>query len=163
MYYLSGGDETLGDFLRISLQADNTLIQWEALRNYLPKPAAPTRVRIGPDWTALVSILGSIKGRLDLKLTSYDSPTQVGNWLTEWERTGNTFYRDRIATGMTDIGNMPVSLLSIQDCSELTSSLLRFVRMASSRDTQRPWDSILPPGISPRRRTHPSPSRRHIT
>lgn len=74
----------LGDHLKLSLQADNTLKKWEPLREYLPAPHAPARVRLGPDWVAL-----------------------VGNWLTEWERTGDTQWRDRIKTGMVDIGNFP--------------------------------------------------------
>ncbi|KAG9125220.1 hypothetical protein FRC07_008516 [Ceratobasidium sp. 392] len=60
-YYLTA-DEQMGDLMRYSLQADKTLIEWEPLRKILPKPTAPTRVRIGPDWTAL-----------------------AGNWFTEWE------------------------------------------------------------------------------
>ncbi|QRV78526.1 hypothetical protein RhiJN_06541 [Ceratobasidium sp. AG-Ba] len=76
-------DEQMGDLMRYSLQADQTLIQWEPLRKILPKPKAPTRVRIGPDWTAL-----------------------AGNWFTEWERTNDPKWRDRIITGMTDIGAM---------------------------------------------------------
>ncbi|ELU37539.1 hypothetical protein AG1IA_08431 [Rhizoctonia solani AG-1 IA] len=51
-YYLTA-DEQIGDLMRYSLQADKTLIEWEPLRKILPKPTAPTRVRIGPDWTAL--------------------------------------------------------------------------------------------------------------
>lgn len=44
----------------------------------------PGRVRGGPDWLAF-----------------------VGNWMTEWERTGNTNYRDKIITGMDCIMKMP--------------------------------------------------------
>jgi hypothetical protein len=43
----------------------------------------PGRVRGGPDWLAF-----------------------VGNWMTEWERTGNTKYRDKIIAGMESILNM---------------------------------------------------------
>ncbi|KAL7413060.1 hypothetical protein BDY24DRAFT_415569 [Mrakia frigida] len=87
MYYLSGGDEALGDALKKSLQVDETLRKWEPLREYLPTPHAPARVRIGPDWVAL-----------------------VGNWLTEWERSGDTKFKDKIRTGMVDIGAFPYGM-----------------------------------------------------
>lgn len=89
MYYITGGDETLGELARYALQTDQTIIKWEALRNILPKPKAPTRVRIGPDWLAL-----------------------VGNWLFEFERTGDAHYKDLIETGMRDIGNFKYGLFT---------------------------------------------------
>ncbi|CAE6478251.1 unnamed protein product [Rhizoctonia solani] len=88
-FYYMTADEQMGDLMRYSLQADKTLIEWEPLRKILPKPKAPTRVRIGPDWTAL-----------------------AGNWFTEWERTNDTKWRDRIVTGMTDIGAMKYGLFT---------------------------------------------------
>ena len=88
-YYLTA-DELLGDLIRTSLRADRTLLTVEPLREVLPpQTLAPTRVRIGPDWYALVS-----------------------NWLTEWERTGDTRWRDRIVTGMTDIATFPAGLFT---------------------------------------------------
>lgn len=71
-------DELVGDIMEYSLQADQTLLQWEPLRKVaaLP-PQAPSRVRIGPDWTAL-----------------------SGNWFTQWERTNDSKWKDRIVTGM---------------------------------------------------------------
>lgn len=87
-YYLTA-DEQIGDLMRYSLQADQTLIEWEPLRKILPKPTAPTRVRIGPDWTAL-----------------------AGNWFTEWERTNDSKWKDRIVTGMTDIGSFKYGLFT---------------------------------------------------
>jgi hypothetical protein len=88
-YYLTA-DELLGELLRSSLRADRTLLTVEPLREVLPpQTLAPTRLRIGPDWYALVS-----------------------NWLTEWERTGDTRWRDRIVTGMTDIAGFPAGLFT---------------------------------------------------
>ncbi|GAA2629982.1 exo-rhamnogalacturonan lyase family protein [Paractinoplanes durhamensis] len=88
-YYLTA-DELLGDLIRMSLRADRTLLTVEPLREVLPpQTLAPTRLRIGPDWYALVS-----------------------NWLTEWERTGDTRWRDRIVTGMTDIAAFPAGLFT---------------------------------------------------
>lgn len=88
-YYLTA-DELLGDLIRASLQADQTLVAIDPLREVLPpQTLAPARVRIGPDWYALVS-----------------------NWLTEWERTGDTKWRDRITTGMADIATFPAGLFT---------------------------------------------------
>ena len=88
-YYLTA-DELLGDLIRTSLRADHTLLTVEPLREVLPpQTLAPTRLRIGPDWYALVS-----------------------NWLTEWERTGDPRWRDRIVTGMTDISAFPAGLFT---------------------------------------------------
>jgi YetA-like protein len=89
LYYLTA-DALLGDLIRMSLQTDHTLLTVEPLREVLPpQTAAPTRIRIGPDWYALVS-----------------------NWLTEWERTGDTRWRDRIVTGMKDIATFPAGLFT---------------------------------------------------
>jgi hypothetical protein len=88
-YYLTT-DELLGDIIRVSLRADETLRTVDPLREVLPpQTVAPARVRIGPDWYALVS-----------------------NWLTEWERTGDTRWRDRIVTGMKDIATFPAGLFT---------------------------------------------------
>ncbi|HEU5331269.1 MAG TPA: hypothetical protein VFU73_00855 [Actinocrinis sp.] len=88
-YYLTA-DEQLGDLIRTSLQVDKTLIAIDPLREVLPpQTLAPARIRIGPDWYALVS-----------------------NWLTEWERTGDTRWRDRITTGMADIATFPAGLFT---------------------------------------------------
>jgi hypothetical protein len=88
-YYLTA-DERLGDLIRTALQADATLKAIDPLREVLPAQTQyPARIRIGPDWYALVS-----------------------NWLTEWERTGNTHYRDLITTGMADIAKLPAGLFT---------------------------------------------------
>ena len=88
-YYLTA-DELLGDLIRASLRADETLVRVDPLREVLPpQHLAPARVRIGPDWYALVS-----------------------NWMTEWERTGDTRWRDRIVTGMRDIATFPAGLFT---------------------------------------------------
>jgi hypothetical protein len=89
MYYLTA-DELLGEWLRASLQADRTLLAFDPLRDMVPpQDKAPTRLRIGPDWYALVS-----------------------NWLTEWERTGDVRWRGRIETGMRDIAAFPAGLFT---------------------------------------------------
>jgi hypothetical protein len=50
---------------------------------------APARLRIGPDWLAY-----------------------AGNWFTEWERTGNIAYRDKLLAGMRSISAMPHGIFS---------------------------------------------------
>ena len=88
-YYLTA-DEWQGDLMHSSLQVDQTLLSIDPLREVLPpQTLAPARVRIGPDWYALVS-----------------------NWLTEWERTGETKWRDLIVTGMRDIAALPAGLFT---------------------------------------------------
>src|SRR5260370_65675 len=47
------------------------------------------RVRGGPDWLAF-----------------------AGNWMTEWERTGDTKWRDKIIAGMDSIAAMPFGFLT---------------------------------------------------
>jgi len=51
--------------------------------------SAPARLRIGPDWLAY-----------------------AGNWMTEWERTQNTKYRDKIITGMKSIAALKNGLFT---------------------------------------------------
>jgi hypothetical protein len=84
-YYYLTTDERTGDLIREPLNVlEQTLIAVPPLREVLPRPITPALIRIGPDWLALAS-----------------------NWMAEWERTGDTRYRDYILTGMKDIGAMP--------------------------------------------------------
>lgn len=52
----------------------------------------PGRVRGGPDWLAF-----------------------IGNWMTEWERTGDTKWRDKIYAGMDSFASMPYWFRSGKD------------------------------------------------
>ena len=90
-YYYLTTDERMGDLLREPLDVDLTIAKFPPLREVLPRPITPALIRIGPDWLALAS-----------------------NWMAEWERTGNTQYRDYILTGMKDIGAMPDAFISRQ-------------------------------------------------
>jgi len=72
--------------------ADFRTVDFDPMRLASPlqgKNPYPTRVRGGPDWLAF-----------------------IGNWMTEWERTGNTKYRDKIITGMDSIAAMPYGFLT---------------------------------------------------
>ena len=93
MYYLTA-DERLGDLLHEVVDADQLLYTLDPMRLAQPRSAAtpctaPARLRIGPDWLAYAS-----------------------NWFTEWERTLNNAYRDKIVRGMQSISSLPHGIFS---------------------------------------------------
>jgi PcRGLX-like protein C-terminal alpha/alpha toroid domain/PcRGLX-like protein central beta sandwich domain/Domain of unknown function (DUF6250)/PcRGLX-like N-terminal RIFT barrel domain len=89
-YYYLTTDERTGDLMRASVEASNEAIgKLDPLRLILEKSKYPTHARVGPDWLAL-----------------------VGNWMTEWERTGDTRYRDRIMVGVNSLSGMPYGFYS---------------------------------------------------
>ena len=91
LYYLTT-DERAGDLMRAVVDADVKTVEIDPMREAAPvsKPNPwPGRVRGGPDWLAF-----------------------VGNWMTEWERTGNTKYRNKILAGMDSIAAMPYWFLT---------------------------------------------------
>lgn len=87
-YYYLTTDERIGDVMHEMVDADFKATEYDPMRLAQPITEAekkyPGRVRGGPDWLAF-----------------------AGNWMTEWERTGNTKYRDKILTGMDCIVKMP--------------------------------------------------------
>lgn len=87
-YYFLTGDERVGDLLREQLLTDRTLTTVNPTRKVAPDVAEnnpwPATVSIGTDWTSLASA-----------------------WLAEWERTGETKWRDKILAGMKSIGGAP--------------------------------------------------------
>lgn len=93
-YYYLTTDERVGDVMREMLNADYKTIDYDPMRLAQPitaaeKKIAPTRVRLGPDWFAF-----------------------LGNWMTEWERTGDTKWRDKILAGVASLDAMPLGLRS---------------------------------------------------
>lgn len=90
-YYYLTTDERTGDVMREMLQADQRIAEFDPMRLAQPITEAekkyPARLRLGPDWFAL-----------------------AGNWMTEWERTGDTKWRDKIYAGMDSICKMPLGL-----------------------------------------------------
>jgi hypothetical protein len=87
-YYYLTTDERTGDIMHEMLQASDRMLEYDAMRGVQPTNAreralAPTRVRFGPDWLALVS-----------------------NWMTEWERTSDPKWLHLITTGMDSIAKM---------------------------------------------------------
>ncbi len=89
-YYYLTTDERTGDLMRETLDVDHTVDRIQPLRKEVTRGSTPI-VRVGPDWLAFAS-----------------------NWMTEWERTGNTRYRDYILTGMKCIGAMPDKFVTLQ-------------------------------------------------
>jgi YetA-like protein len=95
-YYYLTTDERTGDLMRAVVDIDYKLLELDPMRLASPvvpgQNPYPARVRGGPDWLAF-----------------------VGNWMTEWERTGETKYRDKIIAGMDSIAAMPYGFLSGPD------------------------------------------------
>jgi hypothetical protein len=91
-YYLTT-DERIGDVMREQLESDKAMIKYDPMRLAQPvlpqDPKHPGRIRIGPDWYVL-----------------------AGNWMTEWERSGDNHWRDRINAGVDSILQMPYWLRS---------------------------------------------------
>lgn len=87
-YHYLTTDERCGDLMTEVKDADQKLYELDPMRLAQPRSkypcTAPARLRIGPDWLAY-----------------------AGNWMTEWERTGNIEYRDKILAGMKSILVLP--------------------------------------------------------
>ncbi len=87
LYYLTT-DERIGDIMDEVRDGDQLLYTLDPMRLAEPREkyptSAPARLRIGPDWIAY-----------------------AGNWMTAWERHGDTRYRDKIITGMKSIAHLP--------------------------------------------------------
>jgi hypothetical protein len=87
-YYYLSTDERVGDVMREMLQSEQRVAEFDPMREALPATPEdakfPARIRGGPDWLAL-----------------------AGNWMTEWERTGDTKWRDKIYAGIDSIKAMP--------------------------------------------------------
>jgi hypothetical protein len=93
-YYLTA-DERTGDLMREELTADRKAGEVPverkvsvAMSTVAGKPY-PMNFLIGIEWTSVAAA-----------------------WLTEWERTGSLYYRDRLITGMKSIAALPHGWLS---------------------------------------------------
>jgi hypothetical protein len=89
IYYYLTADERIGDIMDEAKDSDYTTVHIDPMRAYFPKDEFPTHARSGPDWAAFSS-----------------------NWLTRWERHEDTFYRDKILTGIKSLKSMPFRLLT---------------------------------------------------
>lgn len=92
-YYYLSTDERCGDLMTEVKDSEQKLYTLDPMRLAQPRNmypcTAPARLRIGPDWLAY-----------------------AGNWMTEWERTQNTAYRDKIIAGMKSICALPNRILT---------------------------------------------------
>ena len=91
-YYYLTTDERTGDVMHEVVDADYKTTEIDTMRLASPRTGPipyPGRVRGGPDWLSF-----------------------IGNWMTEWERTGETKYRDKIIAGMDSIAKMPYWLMT---------------------------------------------------
>ena len=86
LHYLTT-DERAGDTMTMVAEAAPIAVgHYDPMREAEPRlPGEPAvRIRIGPDWLAL-----------------------AGNWMTQWERTNDTHWRDLILAGVDSILAMP--------------------------------------------------------
>lgn len=92
-YYLSGGDERIGELMSAQRDLDTLLYRIDPMRLAEPRGkypcTAPARLRIGPDWMAYAA-----------------------NWMTEYERTLNPHYWQKILAGMESISQLPQGMFS---------------------------------------------------
>lgn len=93
-YYYLTGDRRLEDIFGELKDNELTFYQKDPLGDFYNKDEMvfPSHARSGPDWSSLCA-----------------------NWMTQWERFGDEVYRDKIVTGMTDIKNAPLKLISGPD------------------------------------------------
>ena len=93
-YYYLTGDRRLEDIFDELKDNEETFLNRDPLGDFYPKEemVEPSHARSGPDWSSLCS-----------------------NWMTEWERTGDSRYRDKIMIGTGDIENAPLKLVSGPD------------------------------------------------
>jgi len=85
LHYLTT-DERAGDIMHMVAESAGVAVaSYDPMREAEPRVPGepPVRIRIGPDWIAL-----------------------AGNWMTEWERTGDARWRDQILAGVDSIMTM---------------------------------------------------------
>lgn len=93
LYYLTG-DRRLEDIFDELKDNEQSFLNKDPLGDFYDKKdmVYPSHARSGPDWSSLCS-----------------------NWMTQWERTQDTRYRDKITIGLDDIRKAPLQLVSGPD------------------------------------------------
>ncbi|WP_121115724.1 Tat pathway signal sequence domain protein [Croceibacterium ferulae] len=100
IYYYLTADERTGDLLRECLAGDEALTRVDIGRKVGARPAGQ---EVGNGGTVQTN---AGEGEVEMSFgTSWCSLAAA--WLTEWERTGDTRWRDRIVAGMTSIAALP--------------------------------------------------------
>jgi len=87
-YYLTG-DERVGDLMRALIHSDRTL------ETVVIERKVPNREQAKLE-----------QGQVDMSFGTVWCSLAAA-WLTEWERTGDRYWRDRLVAGMDSIGRMP--------------------------------------------------------
>lgn len=87
IYYFLTADERVGDLMRELLDSDADLAAVDISRKLPKQPGTP-------DSGHIVVAFGTVWGSL------------VAAWLAEWERTGDTRWRDKIVAGMESIAGL---------------------------------------------------------
>lgn len=106
LYYLTG-DRRLEDIFDELKDNELSFYDKDPLGDFYDKAnmVFPSHARSGPDWSSLCS-----------------------NWMTQWERTNDNNYRDKIIIGLKDIKNAPLQLSSGPDFEFDPQSLhLRYI------------------------------------
>jgi hypothetical protein len=88
-YYFLTTDERTRDLLTEVRDADKALLNLDPMREFYTTEQFKSHARVGPDWAAFCS-----------------------NWLSEWERTENGEYKDKIVSGIETLKKLPFRLLS---------------------------------------------------
>jgi len=103
IYYYLAGDERVGDLMRALVHSDRALQKVDIGR----KVADRALESLPPGGIAAVTKpQGLPEGVIQLQFgTSWGS--LVAAWFTEWERTGDGRWRDRIVAGMDSIASLP--------------------------------------------------------
>jgi hypothetical protein len=94
VYYYLTGDRRFEDIFDELKDNEKTFASHDPLGDFYNKEEMtyPAHARSGPDWSSLCS-----------------------NWMTEWERKNDTSYRNKIETGIIDLKNAPLKLVSGPD------------------------------------------------
>lgn len=93
IYYYLTADERVGDLMRDLLDSEQTFIDIDPIRKIRTEPFEPQPRALGVGFGTDFSALSA-------------------TWLTEWERTGDDKWRDKLVAGMRSIGNMPKGYFS---------------------------------------------------
>ena len=92
-YYYLTTDDRAGDVMHEGVYADEATVLLDPLRIAMPREeyptAQPTRLRWAPDWMSC-----------------------AGSWYTEWERTGDKKWLDKIEAGLNSLASMPYGLFT---------------------------------------------------
>ncbi|WP_205864650.1 Tat pathway signal sequence domain protein [Planctomonas sp. JC2975] len=110
-FYFLTADERTGDLLHELRDSDRTFLALDPTRKVRPDAAT-----YRPDQHALAVGLGTDWGAL------------AATWLTEWERSGDEWSRDRLLGTMEDIGSLPHGFLTGEALYDLSTGRFETTR-----------------------------------